>query len=297
MGATEVTIREVGPRDGFQNILDFIPTEEKIKIVDMLVDCGVSQVEVTSFVHPKWIPQLADASEVFAGISKKPGVDYTVLIPNEKGLDRAIECGVKAVEWVISATDRSNMENLNMTVAESLAVLARAVHRARENGVRVEAVVANSFGCPYEGDVPLEKVIRLVRAYEELGINDIIIADSIGVANPEQVRTVLATLLDDSPGLNLSVHLHDILGIGLVNAYAAYEAGVTGFDSAIASLGGCPYQIHPGGNIATEKLVYMFEKMGVNTGISLDSLLDTSRYVRSVVGENPRKQEGHLGES
>jgi hydroxymethylglutaryl-CoA lyase len=296
MGPKEISIREVGPRDGFQNIVDFIPTEEKVKIVNMLVHSGVSRLEVSSFVHPKWIPQLADAAEVFARIDKRPGVEYSVLIPNARGLERAIECGVPEVEWVISATDGSNKENVNMTVDESLAVIAQAAEKAKAHGIRILGAVANSLGCPYEGDVPVEKVIKVVKAYTDLGIEDIIIADSIGMAGPEQVKTLLTRLLKEFPDAKFSVHLHDILGIGPVNAYAAYEAGVTNFDSSISGLGGCPYQIHPGGNIATEELVHMFDKMGVNSGIELNKLLETSRYVRSIVGENPRKQEGHSEE-
>jgi len=297
MGATKITIKEVGPRDGFQNIADFIPTQEKVKIVDMLVDTGVSKVQVSSFVHPKWIPQLADAPEVFARINKKPGVEYNALIPNERGLDRAIQSGVKSVGWVISATDLHNKENLNMTTDESLAVLAPAVQKAKEHGITITGGVACAFGCPFEGDVPVEKVIKVVKTYRDLDLNTVSIADSIGIANPEQVKALFTTLLKEFSDLKFSVHLHDILGIGLANVYAAYEAGITSFDASIAGLGGCPYALHPGGNIATESLVNMFEKMGVDTGINLDKLLEVSRYVRSVVGESPRKQEGHPEEA
>lgn len=293
MGATKITIKEVGPRDGFQNIADFIPTQEKVKIVDMLTDAGVSKVQVSSFVHPKWIPQLADAPEVFARINKKPGVEYNALIPNERGLDRAIQSGVKSIAWVVSVTDSSNKENLNMTTDESLAVAASAAKKAKEHGITIIGGAANALGCPFEGDVPIEKVIKVVKAWRDLGIKTVNIADSIGVANPKQVKALFTTLLKEFPDLKFNVHLHDILGIGLANAYAAYEAGVTNFDAAIAGLGGCPYALHPGGNIATENLVNMFEKMGVDTGIDMDKLLETSRYVRSVVGESPMKQEGH----
>ena len=188
MCATKIAIREVGPRDGFQNIADFIPTQEKVKIVDMLVDAGVSHIEVSSFVHPKWIPQLADASEVFAKINKKPGVDYNALVPNERGLDRAIESGVKSIAWVVSVTDSSNKENLNMTTDESLAVAASAAKKAKEHGITIIGGAANALGCLFEGDVLIEKVIKVVKAWRDLGIKTVNIADSIGVANPKQVK-------------------------------------------------------------------------------------------------------------
>lgn len=289
----KVTVTEVGPRDGFQNIADFIPTEEKVKIIDMLTDAGVSHIEVSSFVHPKWIPQLRDAVEVFARIRKKSDGSYRILIPNEKGLERAIEAGVKEVQWVTSCSDSSNKENLNMTVDESLAVLARAGQKAKEHGIEITGAVANALGCPWEGQMPISKVARVVKAYQELGSNKVIIADSIGRAGPEQVRTLFSGLMSDFPDISFAIHLHDILGIGLVNAYAAHETGVTDFEASISGLGGCPYALHPGGNVATEELVNMFEKMGVKTGIDLNKLLEASQYVRSVVGQSLEKQEGH----
>ena len=289
----KVHITEVGPRDGFQNLADFIPTDEKVTIIDMLVDCGISRIEVSSFVHPKWIPQLADAAEVFGRIRQKPENTYAALIPNEKGLIRAIDSGVKEVEFVVHCTDRSNIENLNMTANESLAIMATVVQKAKEHGVDVIPVAANSFGCPYEGGVPAEKVLKLLRAFADLGVNRAVIADSTGIANPEQIKTLVTRLTGEIPDVTLSIHLHDILGIGLANAYAAYEGGVSGFESSISGLGGCPYSAHPGGNIATEELVYMFDRMGVKTGIDLNKLLATAQYVTQIIGHDPRKQEGH----
>jgi len=294
MSKKKVLITEVGPRDGFQNIANFIPTEEKIKIVNMLTDAGVNSIEVSSFVHPKWIPQLRDAAEVFAKINKKAGGTYRILIPNEKGLDRAIEAGVKEVQWVCSCSDSSNKENLNMTIDESLAMLSQAAKKAKEHGIVISGAVANALGCPWEGMMPIEKVNRVINAYRSFEINNkVIIADSIGMSGPEQVKTLFTELHKTFPDMSFAVHLHDILGIGTANAYAAYEAGVGEFESSISGLGGCPYTVHPGGNLATENMVNMFNKMDIETGIDLDKLLEASNHVKSVVGENHAKQEGH----
>lgn len=297
MSQKKVTITEVGPRDGFQNIANFIPTEEKIRIIDMLSDAGISNIEVSSFVHPRWIPQLRDAEEVYAKIQKKPSGSYRILVPNEKGLDRAIAAGVKEVQWVMSCSDSSNKENLNMTVDESLAILPQAAQKAKEHGIEITGAVANALGCPWEGLMSMEKISRVVKAYRDLGISKVIIADSIGRAYPELVKSLVTELLNAFPDLMFAIHLHDILGIGLVNAYSAYEVGITNFECSISGLGGCPYALHPGGNVATEELVNMFERMGIETGIDLNKLLEVSRYVRNVVGEHPEKQESHLKET
>ncbi len=293
MSTKKVTIREVGPRDGFQNIAEFIPTDEKVSIINKLSEAGVSHFEVSSFVHPKWIPQLKDADEVFSRIVTKQDGSYCALVPNEKGLERAIRAGVKEVQWVMSCTDSSNKENLNMTVEDSLALLAQAAPLAHEHGVVILLGLANTFGCPWEGVPSFEKVSNVIETARGYGVHKVMLCDSIGRAHPELVKDRASRLIKAFPDVKFTIHLHDILGLGVANAYAAYEAGITDFDSSIAGLGGCPYAVHPGGNVATEKLVNMFEGMGVETGINLEKVIETADYVRSVVGENPEKQVGH----
>lgn len=290
-GTNVVTIVEVGPRDGLQNIAQLVPTDEKVRIVDLIAESGVPRIEVTAFVHPKWVPQLADSAELFSRIHQRPGVAYTALVPNARGLERAIEHGVKEVQFVICATDSMNRENQNKSTAETVAELPGMAQTAADNGVTLNGIVAVGFGCPYEGEVPIEKVYRVVEAFQNAGSPIISIADSTGIAQPEQVKDVFQSLHRQFPDVNFSVHLHD-LGIGLVNAYAAYEAGIRTFEGCVAGLGGCPYAADPGGNIATEGLVNMFHRMGVATGIDLPRLTQAGQYVRKVVGECPEKQHG-----
>ena len=289
----EVTIVEVGPRDGFQNLAEFIPTEKKAGIIHRLVDCGVKNIEFSSFVHPKWIPQLADAVDLYARIKNTPGVAYRALIPNEKGLERAIENGVKEVIWVVGATDSGNLANLNMTTEQSLEILRRVGARVQEARVKLYGAIAYSLGDPVEGDVPVEKVIRIARVFRQVGARDISICDSIGIASPLKIRKMIPELVRTLPDARWSIHLHNILGLGIANALAAWETGIAVFESSIAGLGGCPYAPYPGGNVATEELAYMFDKLNVSTGVDLDKLMETRNWVRSIVGENPEKQVGH----
>lgn len=290
------TILEVGPRDGFQNLIEFIPTEKKAQIIHKLVDAGVNYIEYSSFSHPKWIPQLGDAAELFPLIRERPGVTYRALIPNEKGLERALSCGVKEVTWVIGATDRGNLANLNMTTAQSLEMVRRIGTRAQEAGAKFCGSIAYALGDPVEGDVPVEKLFEIVRVFRQVGAMDISIADSIGIANPLKIRKTFPQLMKEFPDMRWSIHLHNILGLGIANALAAWEAGVTILESSISGLGGCPYAPYPGGNVATEELVYMFDKLGVQTSINLDKLIKARDFVRTIVGEKPEKQVGHPDE-
>lgn len=292
-GAKEVTIVEVGPRDGFQNLAEFIPTEKKAEIIARLVSSGLKHVEFSSFVHPKWIPQLADAVELYTRIQNVPGVAYRALIPNEKGLERAILSGVRKVIWVVGATDSGNLANLNMTTAESLQVLRRVGTRVQEVGVKLYGAIAYALGDPKEGDVPVEKVMEIARVFRQVGSTDISICDSIGIASPLKIRKMIPELAQALPDIRWSIHLHNILGLGIANALAAWETGVNVFESSIAGLGGCPYAPYPGGNVATEELVFIFNKLGVDTGIDLNKLIEARNFIRSIVGENPEKQVGH----
>jgi hydroxymethylglutaryl-CoA lyase len=291
-----VTIAEVGPRDGFQNVANFIPTGKKAEIINMLVDAGEKQIEFSSFVHPKWIPQLADAGELYTLIKNTPGVAFRALIPNEKGLERAIGSGVQEVIWVLDATDSGNLANLNMTTEQSLELARIIDRRVKENRMKLDGIIAHALGHPKEGDTSVEKVIRIARVFREIGITNITIADSIGIATPQKVRQVVPSLIRALPEVSWGIHLHDILGLGIANSLVAWESGIRVFESSIAGLGGCPYADHPGGNVATEHLVYLFHKLGVDTGIDLDKLIKAREFLLSIVGEHPEKQIGHPSE-
>ena len=278
-----VTIVEVGPRDGFQNLKQEIPTEDKVRIIDLLVDAGLKRIEASSFVHPRWIPQLKDAAEVFARIQKKPGVSYSALIPNEKGLDRAIESGVGEVVYVVCASDSLNRENFNKSTTESLAELSAIAEKAKQNAISLRGVIGGSFGCPFEGNVPVESIIEVAKEFQIMGICEISLADTIGIASPHQVRDMLSRLLMKINNIPISVHFHDTRGIGLANVYAAFEAGVTIFESSIFGLGGCPYAPGAPGNVATEGVVHMFHGMGVETGVDLDKLAKCAEVVSEII--------------
>jgi len=283
-----VTIIEVGPRDGFQNVKREISTEDKVKIIDLLSASGLKHIEATSFTHPKWIPQLQDAAEVIRGIAKRRGVVFSALIPNEKGLDRAIENGVKEVVFVVSASDALNRENFNKSTSESLAELSAIAQKAGSNGVRLRGAVAASFGCPFEGSVAMEKVIEVAKAFRSTGASGVTLADTTGMAHPLQVRELFSRLSAELADLPIALHFHDTRRIGLVNVYAAWEAGARIFESSIAGLGGCPYAPGAPGNVATESLVYMFHKMGVETGVNLDQVMECSQITKGTVsGTNP----------
>lgn len=292
-GTQKATILEVGPRDGFQNLAEFIPTEKKAQIIQKLIDAGVNYIEFSSFSHPKWIPQLADAAELYSSIKNYPGVNYRALVPNEKGLERALEKGVKEITWVVHTTDHGNLANLNMTTAQSLEMIPRIGARLKGTGTKFCGSIAYALGDPVEGDVPVQKVFDIIEVFRHVGVTEISIADSIGIASPLKIRKTFPELMKEFPDVTYSIHLHNILGLGIANALAAWEAGVWVMESSIAGLGGCPYAPYPGGNVPTEELVYLFNKLGVNTGINLDKLIEAREFVRSIVGEKPKKQIGH----
>ena len=294
--SSEVRILEVGPRDGFQNLQDFIPTAKKAQIIRKLIEAGLNYIEFSSFSHPKWIPQLADAAELYSLLRNEPGVTFRALVPNEKGLERALEKGVREITWVVHTTDRGNLANLNMTTAQSLEMIRRIGARVKGMETQFCGSIAYALGDPVEGEVPVRRVLDIIRVFHQVGVREISIADSIGIANPLQVRRFFPPLMEAFPDVTYSVHLHNILGLGMANAFAAWESGVRIFESSIAGLGGCPYAPHPGGNIATEELVYMFDKLGVRTGIRLEKLLEARDFLRAIVGEKPRLQVGRPDE-
>src|SRR4051812_24572429 len=285
--AEQVLIREVGPRDGFQNEPEIIATEDKVRLIDMLARTGVPRLEVTSFVRPDVIPQLSDAREVLRAVDIPDDVSVTVLIPNEKGLENALELRdrFQEVNLFLSASESHNRANVNRSVEESLSGLEGVVARAREEGLRCEGVISVAFGCPYEGDVPRERVFEIARRLVAAGCEEIGFGDTTGMANPRQVREFFPAareaLGDD---VELTAHFHNTRGQGLANVLAALEAGCESFESSFGELGGCPVPAGATGNIATEDLVSMLHEMHVDTGIDLDALIGAAREAQQVLG-------------
>lgn len=285
MSAPErVTIVEVGPRDGFQMEKTFIPTDLKVEVIDLLSAAGLTRIEATSFVSPKVIPQMADAAEVMSRIARRPGTHYTALVPNLKGAERALAAGADELELVIVASESYNRRNVGMSVDESLEAARAIAATAKAAGRPVQVVIGCSFGCPIEGPVPEAQVERIAIAVAEMRIGRISLADSIGVANPTQVRRLVGRIRETLPHVALSLHIHNTRGLGIANVLAGFEAGVDTFDAGLGGLGGCP--IFPGatGNVATEDVVNLFEEMGVPTGIDLGKVREASRKVQDFLG-------------
>jgi hydroxymethylglutaryl-CoA lyase len=281
-----VRIREVGPRDGFQNEPEVIATRDKVALIDALGRTGLRRLEVTSFVRPDVIAQLADGPEVLEAISVPPDVSLSVLIPNERGLDRALELRERfhEVNCFLSASETHNRKNVNRSIEESLSGLEQVLRRAREAGLRCEGVISVSFGCPYEGHVPPDRVFEIARRLVAAGAQEIGFGDTTGMANPRQVREFFAAAFDALPSVELTAHFHNTRGQGLANVLAALEAGVESFESSFGELGGCPVPAGATGNIATEDLVSMLHEMGVQTGVSLEALLEAARSAQRILG-------------
>ncbi len=279
-----VTICEVGPRDGFQIEPEFIPTEQKVEVVDLLADSGLERIEVTSFVHPKAVPQTRDAEHVMAKIRRRPGTRYAALVPNDKGAVRAVDAGVDAIHTVVSASESHNLANVNMTIAESIEKLRAVMQVAARARVPVACGISTSFGCPFETEVPIPQLESVVRRLVDIGARAIGLADTTGMANPRQIAMTLEHLMPKFPGIEWTLHTHDTRAMAIPNILAAMELGVTHFDSSIGGLGGCPFAPGASGNVCTEDLVHCLHAMGVRTGIDLDRLLAASRRVQDVVG-------------
>ncbi len=274
-----VKIVEVGPRDGLQNEKVTIPTQAKIDYITALGDAGLRVIEAGAFVSPKWVPQMADTAEVYANIPKDPGVDYPVLVPNEKGLDRAIDAGVKSIAIFTAASETFNKRNINMSIDESFANYAPVAARALAEGIRVRGYVSTALGCPYEGDVAPEKVLEVVARLLDLGCYEVSVGDTIGVGTPMQVQGVVGILLQVVPASRLAMHFHDTRGTALANTLAALEMGIATFDASSGGLGGCPYAPGASGNLATEDIVYMLDRMGIDTGVDLNRLVRASAII------------------
>jgi hydroxymethylglutaryl-CoA lyase len=281
-----VRIREVGPRDGFQNEPERISTPDKIRLIDALARTGLPRIEAASFVRPDVIPQLADAGDVLTGITVPDGVDIAVLVPNERGLDGALAHRERIDEVIVflSASETHNVKNINRPVADSLATVERLLPEIRRTGLRPLASIATSFGCPYEGHVPAERVYALAERLAAAGAEEISFGDTTGMANPRQVREFYAGAVTRLAGVELTAHFHNTRGQGLANALAALESGVESFESSFGELGGCPVPPGSTGNIATEDLISMFHEMGVTTGVDLQALLAASRDAQTVLG-------------
>src|SRR5437763_1200407 len=274
-----VKIVEVGPRDGLQNENVTIPTQAKIDYVTALGDAGLRVIEAGAFVSPKWVPQMADSAEVYRNIPKDPGVEYPVLVPNEKGLDRAIEAGAKSISIFTAASETFNKRNINMSIDESFVNYAPVAMRARAEGVRVRGYVSTAFGCPYEGEVPPEKVLEVSARLLDLGCYEVSVGDTIGVGTPMQVQGVVGMLLQVIPAKRLAMHFHDTRGTALANTLAALEMGIATFDASAGGLGGCPYAPGASGNLATEDLVYMLDGMAIESGVDLNRLVAASSII------------------
>ena len=287
-----VAIYEVGPRDGLQNESRPVPTADKVAFIDVLSKTGLQHIEITSFVNPKWIPQLADAVEVARAIERRPGVGYSCLVPNRQGLDRALAAGMREVAVFLSASETHNKKNVNKTIAETLAAFEEVIGPARDAGAQVRAYVSTVFGCPYEGAVDPKKVVELVRELRARGVYQVSLGDTIGVGTPLQVRSVLEQVFAVAPVEEIAVHFHDTRGTALANVLIAVGMGVSTVDSALGGLGGCPYAPGASGNLATEDVVYMLSGMGIETGIDLEALVGhelPSKYLKAALGARARK--------
>ncbi len=281
-----VRVREVGPRDGFQNEPEVLATEEKVRLIELLASSGLRRIEVTSFVRPDVIPQLADAEQVLEQIELPPDVAASVLIPNERGLERALRHRdrFQEINGFLSASETHNQKNVGRSVAESLDGLRRVFARAGAEGLRCEGVISTSFGCPYEGHVPVDRVLEIARALAEAGCQEVAFGDTTGMANPIQVRDFFAAASQALPETELTAHFHNTRGQGLANVLAALETGVDSFESSFGELGGCPVPAGATGNIATEDLISMLHEMGIQTGVDLAAVIDAARAAQAVLG-------------
>lgn len=278
-----VTIVEVGPRDGLQNEAHFVPADQKIELIERLSEAGLTRIEITSFVHPKAIPNLSDSEEVVRRVKPRPDVKYSTLVPNEKGLERAISLEVKEIAFFVSASETHNQKNVKMSVSESLKGFRSIAEKALAHGIRIRGYVVTAFGCPYEGRILPEKVESIVDEYRELGVYEVALGDTTGMANPVMVSRLVERISPRLGSTGLALHFHDTRGTALANVLAALQQGVTVFDGSIGGLGGCPYAPGASGNVATEDLVNMLEEMGIDTRINLEKLIECARFIREII--------------
>lgn len=285
-----IKVVEVGPRDGLQNEKQLVPAATKIELIQRLADAGLPVVEATSFVSPKWVPQMADADEVLAGVKRKAGVSYPVLVPNVQGLERAFAAGVEEIAVFTAASSAFTQKNINATVEESLARLAPVIEQALAKNVKVRAYVSTALGCPYQGEVPVSEVVRVTKALVDQGVYEISLGDTIGVGTPKKAREMLRACADAVGMDKLAAHFHDTRGQALANVLACLEEGVRVVDASVSGLGGCPYANGASGNLATEDLIYMLHGMGFETGVNLDSLVDTAIWISGQLDRPPNSK-------
>ena len=274
-----VRIVEVGPRDGLQNEPTVLPVEKKLEFIRLLGKAGFKDIEVGSFVHPKWIPQLADSEDLIAQLPRVSGLRYSALVPNMKGLERALASGIERIAIFTAASETFNQKNINMSIAESLAGFRPVVERALREGVSVRGYISTCFVCPYEGAIARDKVAGVADAVLHLGVDEISIGDTIGAATPVDVENTVGHLLSRFPASKMAMHFHDTYGMAIANVFASLRLGISVFDSSAGGIGGCPYAPGAAGNVATEKLIYLFDRLGIDSGVSIDRLREAARYI------------------
>ena len=289
-----VKIVEVGPRDGLQNEKATIPAATKIEFINRLSASGLRTIEATSFVSPKWIPQLADAAEVFTGIDKREGVSYPVLVPNEKGMQRALEVGAKEVSIFTAASESFNKKNINCSIAESMDRFEPVMAMAKQHHVKVRGYVSTVIGCPYEGDIEPEAVAEVAARLDKMGCYEISLGDTIGVGTPLKAQRMLEAVAAKVPMERLAVHFHDTYGQALANIHACLQLGVTVVDSSVSGLGGCPYAKGATGNVATEDVLYLLTGLGIDTGVDMDRLLSAGAYISEALEREPASRLGRI---
>jgi hydroxymethylglutaryl-CoA lyase len=282
--ADRASVYEVSPRDGLQNEAALIALDGKRRLIDALVDAGLGRIEITSFVSPKWVPQLADAEELAVVMKPPAGVTFSALVPNARGLERALATGLREIAVFLSASETHNKMNVNKSIDDTLAVFEEIVPPAREANVAVRAYLSTVWGCPYEGDVDPARVLDISRKLVALGCYQVAISDTIGVGTPRQTREIVKRFLDEMPAERISMHMHDTRGTALANVLVGLEMGVRDFDASVGGVGGCPYAPGAAGNLATEDLVYLLHGMGVATGIDLDKLIAAGNVAEQVIG-------------
>ena len=286
----KIQIVEVGPRDGLQNEKEWVPTETKISLIEKLADAGLTKIEATSFVSPKWVPQLKDAHEVFTGIKRISGVSYPVLTPNMKGFERALEADAKEIAVFSAASEAFTQKNTNCSIEESINRFRPVLEEAKKNNIQVRGYMSCVLGCPYQGNVAVEDVVNLAAKMTEMGCFQISLGDTIGAGTPVQAKRMVQKVSEKVPVSKLALHFHDTRGQALANIYACLELGVTVIDASVAGLGGCPYAKGATGNVATEDVVFMLHGMDIETGIDLNKLIETGRFISGVLGRVPQSR-------
>ena len=286
----KIQIVEVGPRDGLQNEKEWVPTKTKISLIEKLADAGLTKIEATSFVSPKWVPQLKDAHEVFTGIKRIPGVSYPVLTPNMKGFERALEADAKEIAVFSAASEAFTQKNTNCSIEESINRFRPVLEEAKINNIPVRGYISCVLGCPYQGKVAVENIVNLAAKMTEMGCFQISLGDTIGAGTPVQAKRMVQKVSEKVPVSKLALHFHDTRGQALTNIYACLELGVTVIDASVAGLGGCPYAKGATGNVATEDVVFMLHGMDIDTGIDLNKLIETSRFISGVLGRLPQSR-------